>query len=167
MIVLFRTHIPMTQIDLFIGLNLPANIILVMDTSLNLSHLSKHCLPRIRSLYRDILSFFLAFFPTRTINFPTEAHFEWRSYSIWPPAWPFSLAMTASEGVNTLASTSHPFAMLDNMLTVSGGFFSLVLLILDFIAIFEILNSTRTTTNKLLWALFVFFFPVLGLLCYL
>jgi hypothetical protein len=75
--------------------------------------------------------------------------------------------MTASEGVNTLAFTSHPFAMLDNMLTVSGGFFSLVLLILDFIAIFEILNSTRTTTNKLLWALFVFFFPVLGLLCYL
>ncbi|KAG2171282.1 hypothetical protein INT43_002904 [Umbelopsis isabellina] len=56
--------------------------------------------------------------------------------------------------------------MLDNMLSISGGFFSIVLLILDFIAIFEILNSTRTTTSKLLWALFVFLFPVLGLLCY-
>ncbi|CAO3679573.1 unnamed protein product [Umbelopsis ramanniana] len=56
--------------------------------------------------------------------------------------------------------------VVDNMLTISGGFFSLVLLILDFIAIFEILNSTRTTVNKVLWSLFVFFFPVLGLLCY-
>ncbi|KAH8551924.1 hypothetical protein BGW37DRAFT_317437 [Umbelopsis sp. PMI_123] len=54
----------------------------------------------------------------------------------------------------------------DNMLTISGGFFSLVLLILDFIAIFEVLNSTRTTLSKLLWGLFIFFFPVLGLLVY-
>jgi hypothetical protein len=78
--------------------------------------------------------------------------------------WPSQLCRAAA---NTLVFAFHLFAMIDNMLSLSGGFFSLILLILDFIAIFEILNSTRTTVNKLLWSLFVFFFPVLGLLCYL
>ncbi|GJJ73112.1 hypothetical protein EMPS_05470 [Entomortierella parvispora] len=48
----------------------------------------------------------------------------------------------------------------------SGGFFGLVILILDFIAIFEVLNSTRSVSSKLLWSLLIFLFPIFGLVIY-
>ncbi|KAF9097104.1 hypothetical protein BGX23_009778 [Mortierella sp. AD031] len=50
--------------------------------------------------------------------------------------------------------------------TYSGGFFGLIILILDLIAIFEVLNSNRTITGKLLWSLLIFLFPILGLILY-
>ncbi|KAF9193321.1 hypothetical protein BGZ51_003595 [Haplosporangium sp. Z 767] len=50
--------------------------------------------------------------------------------------------------------------------TYSGGFLGLVVFILDLIAIFEVINSNRTVTSKLLWALLIFLFPILGLIVY-
>ncbi|KAF9146623.1 hypothetical protein EC957_010056 [Mortierella hygrophila] len=48
----------------------------------------------------------------------------------------------------------------------SGGFFGLIILILDLIAIFEVLNSNRNVTSKVLWSLLIFLFPILGLVLY-
>lgn len=53
------------------------------------------------------------------------------------------------------------------MLSYSGGIVGLIILIMDLIAIFEILNSNRTVSGKLAWSLLVFFFPVIGLIIYL
>ncbi|KAK4520033.1 formin-binding protein [Mucor velutinosus] len=56
--------------------------------------------------------------------------------------------------------------MVDNMLQYSGGLIGLIILILDLIVIFEVMNSNRTITGKLGWSLLVFFFPVVGLILY-
>ncbi|KAF8925386.1 hypothetical protein BGZ58_000858 [Dissophora ornata] len=50
--------------------------------------------------------------------------------------------------------------------TYGGGFLGLVVFILNLIAIFEIINSNRTLTSKLLWSLLIFLFPILGLVLY-
>ncbi|KAI8066585.1 hypothetical protein BC940DRAFT_334171 [Gongronella butleri] len=52
------------------------------------------------------------------------------------------------------------------MLSYSGGFIGLLILILDLIALFEVLNSNRSVSGKLGWSLLVFFFPVIGLIFY-
>jgi uncharacterized membrane protein len=57
--------------------------------------------------------------------------------------------------------------MVDNMLSYGGGFIGLIILILDLIVIFEVVNSTRNLSGKLGWSLLVFFFPVVGLILYL
>lgn len=57
--------------------------------------------------------------------------------------------------------------MVDNMLQYSGGLIGLIILILDLIVIFEVMNSNRNITGKLGWSLLVFFFPVVGLILYL
>jgi hypothetical protein len=57
--------------------------------------------------------------------------------------------------------------MLDNMLSYSGGLVGLIILILDLIVIFEVMNSNRQISGKLGWSLGVFFFPVVGLILYL
>ena len=46
------------------------------------------------------------------------------------------------------------------------GLIGLIILVLDFIAIFELLKSEGGLCEKLLWILFIIFFPVLGLICY-
>ncbi|KAI9356101.1 hypothetical protein BD770DRAFT_390462, partial [Pilaira anomala] len=56
--------------------------------------------------------------------------------------------------------------MLHNMLSYSGGVVGLIVLILDLIVIFEVMNSNREITGKLGWSLLVFFFPVVGLILY-
>ncbi|KAG2214465.1 hypothetical protein INT46_007390 [Mucor plumbeus] len=56
--------------------------------------------------------------------------------------------------------------MFDNMLQYSGGLIGLIILILDLIVIFEVMNSNRNITGKLGWSLLVFFFPVVGLILY-
>jgi hypothetical protein len=57
--------------------------------------------------------------------------------------------------------------MIDNMLSYSGGLVGLIILILDLIVIFEVVNSNRNISGKLGWSLLVFFFPVVGLILYL
>ncbi|KAI8889659.1 hypothetical protein K501DRAFT_315098 [Backusella circina FSU 941] len=56
--------------------------------------------------------------------------------------------------------------MIDNMLSYGGGFLGLIILILDLIVIFEVVNSNRALSGKLGWSLLVFFFPVVGLILY-
>ncbi|KAI8381532.1 uncharacterized protein BYT42DRAFT_613304 [Radiomyces spectabilis] len=53
-----------------------------------------------------------------------------------------------------------------NMLSYSGGIIGLIVLILDLIVIFEVLNSRRSMSGKLGWSLLVFFFPIVGLILY-
>ncbi|KAF9551531.1 hypothetical protein EC957_008200 [Mortierella hygrophila] len=48
----------------------------------------------------------------------------------------------------------------------SGGFLGLVVFILDLIAIFEVINSSRSVSSKLLWSLLIFLFPIFGLIIY-
>ncbi|KAI8637003.1 hypothetical protein BD408DRAFT_69756 [Parasitella parasitica] len=56
--------------------------------------------------------------------------------------------------------------MFDNMLQYSGGLVGLIILILDLIVIFEVINSNRSISGKLGWSLLVFFFPIVGLILY-
>ena len=41
-----------------------------------------------------------------------------------------------------------------------------IILILDLIALVEIFGSSRGTGDKLLWALIIIFFPILGCILY-
>ncbi|KAF9922336.1 hypothetical protein FBU30_007577 [Linnemannia zychae] len=50
--------------------------------------------------------------------------------------------------------------------TYSGGFLGLIVFILDLIAIFEVINSSRSVSSKLLWSLLIFLFPIFGLIIY-
>lgn len=47
-----------------------------------------------------------------------------------------------------------------------GGICGLIILILDVIAIVEVINSSKSTGEKVLWCLLIFFLPVLGLILY-
>ncbi len=47
-----------------------------------------------------------------------------------------------------------------------GGLIGLVVLVLDIIAIINIVQSTMTTGNKVLWALLVVLLPVIGMVLY-
>lgn len=49
----------------------------------------------------------------------------------------------------------------------SGSLLSLIILILDLIAVVQVLNSDRSVLSKLLWCLLIFFFPIFGILIYL
>jgi hypothetical protein len=46
------------------------------------------------------------------------------------------------------------------------GVCGLILVVLDVIAIVEIINSARSTGDKLLWSLVIIVFPFIGLLAY-
>ncbi|KAJ3021084.1 hypothetical protein HKX48_009257 [Thoreauomyces humboldtii] len=60
-----------------------------------------------------------------------------------------------------------PGAEANNLgLNVSGGVVGFLVLALDLVAIFEVLNSQRETLGKVGWALLIFCFPVLGLIVY-
>ncbi|KAJ3159016.1 hypothetical protein HDU86_002185 [Geranomyces michiganensis] len=53
------------------------------------------------------------------------------------------------------------------MLNISSSVVGLLVLAVDLVAIFEVMNSSRTVGGKILWALFIFVFPVFGVLIYL
>ena len=46
------------------------------------------------------------------------------------------------------------------------GLLSLVILVLDFIAIVDVFKSSMTTGKKVLWILLILILPVVGLLLY-
>ncbi|KAI8917514.1 hypothetical protein DFJ77DRAFT_508990 [Powellomyces hirtus] len=48
----------------------------------------------------------------------------------------------------------------------SSSLLGLIVLVLDLVAVFEVLNSPRATMAKVGWILFIFFFPILGLIIY-
>ncbi len=47
-----------------------------------------------------------------------------------------------------------------------GALISLVVLVLDIIAIINIIQSKMTTSNKVLWVLLVVLLPVIGMVLY-
>lgn len=47
-----------------------------------------------------------------------------------------------------------------------SGLLGFIVLILDILAIVEVLKSSRSMGSKLLWILLILFFPVVGLLIY-
>ncbi|CAF1633353.1 unnamed protein product [Adineta ricciae] len=47
---------------------------------------------------------------------------------------------------------------------IGGGIGGLIVLVLDVIAIFDVLQTNRTVLGKLLWILLIIFFPIGGLL---
>lgn len=47
-----------------------------------------------------------------------------------------------------------------------GGIVGFIVLVLDIIAWIEIFKSNRPVPNKVLWALVVFLFPVVGMIIY-
>ncbi|KAI8336543.1 hypothetical protein BC941DRAFT_471085 [Chlamydoabsidia padenii] len=55
---------------------------------------------------------------------------------------------------------------MNNMLSYTGGVVGLLVLILDLLVIAEVINSNRTMGGKVGWSLFVFFFPLVGLIFY-
>ncbi len=66
----------------------------------------------------------------------------------------------------TLTGCSGP-SLLDRMSASRWGLCGTVVIILDVIALFEILSdATRDVGNKVLWALFILFVPVLGCVVY-
>ncbi|KAF9954557.1 hypothetical protein BGZ70_010531 [Mortierella alpina] len=48
----------------------------------------------------------------------------------------------------------------------SGSLLSLIVLILDLMAIIQVLNSDRPVLSKLLWCLLIFLCPIVGILIY-
>lgn len=46
------------------------------------------------------------------------------------------------------------------------GLLSLVILILDILAIIEVLKSSKDTGNKILWIIIILLLPVVGLILY-
>ncbi|KAK6352086.1 hypothetical protein TWF730_008917 [Orbilia blumenaviensis] len=47
-----------------------------------------------------------------------------------------------------------------------GGIVGLIIFILDVLVFIELFKSSRPASHKILWGLFVFFFPILGLIIY-
>jgi hypothetical protein len=46
------------------------------------------------------------------------------------------------------------------------GILSLVILVLDIIAIIDVLKSAKDTGKKILWVILILFLPVIGLILY-
>ncbi|KAI0014112.1 hypothetical protein F4779DRAFT_560756 [Xylariaceae sp. FL0662B] len=47
-----------------------------------------------------------------------------------------------------------------------GGIVGFIILVLDIIVFIEVLKSNRPATDKLIWCLVVFFFPIVGMVVY-
>ncbi|KAF3930333.1 hypothetical protein ABW19_dt0206323 [Dactylella cylindrospora] len=47
-----------------------------------------------------------------------------------------------------------------------GGIIGFIVLILDIFVFIEVFKSSRPASHKILWSLFVFFFPIIGLIVY-
>ena len=75
---------------------------------------------------------------------------------------------TALLGMMTLFLTGCGGSNLSNYFQNSWslGCCGTIILILNIIALVEIFGSNRDTTNKVLWGLFIFFFPILGIIIY-
>jgi hypothetical protein len=47
-----------------------------------------------------------------------------------------------------------------------GGLISLIVLVLDIIAIVDLIKGTKDTTQKVVWAILIVVLPVLGMVLY-
>ncbi|UJR06597.1 hypothetical protein I4U23_010881 [Adineta vaga] len=72
-------------------------------------------------------------------------------------------ALSRRNGLSELSGQSLPVIIGSSV----GGVLASILLILDLIAIFELLTSSgRSVCSKLIWILIIFFFPIGGLVLY-
>lgn len=83
----------------------------------------------------------------------THRSFRW----VYLPLSLLALLLTGCDGPNLVDRAQQPFAY---------GCCGLVLLILDVIAIVEVVNSPWDTSKKILWILLILIFPILGLIIY-
>lgn len=57
--------------------------------------------------------------------------------------------------------------LIDRLSQPQWGFWGTVVVVLDLVALFDLLgDETRSTTTKVLWALLIIFFPVGGVILY-
>ncbi|KAF3935168.1 hypothetical protein ABW20_dc0107773 [Dactylellina cionopaga] len=47
-----------------------------------------------------------------------------------------------------------------------GGIVGLIIFVIDILVFIEVFKSSRPASHKILWCLFVFFFPIIGLIAY-
>ncbi|KAI0406289.1 hypothetical protein F4802DRAFT_109504 [Xylaria palmicola] len=73
-------------------------------------------------------------------------------------AWAVA-APLADETIMTTSSTPWQYG-------AGGGIAGFIVLVLDLIVFIEVLKSNRPATNKLLWCLVVFLFPIVGMIIY-
>lgn len=69
----------------------------------------------------------------------------------------FALLLTGCGGGNLVDRARNPFA---------GGCCAFIVFVLDVLALYELLQSNRDGSEKLIWGLVIFFLPVLGLILY-
>ena len=82
---------------------------------------------------------------------------QWCRISIYCTSALFVIALTGCGGPNLIDRARDPWAY---------GCCGLILLILDIIAVVEVINSPWSTGRKTLWVLLILFFPILGLILY-
>ncbi len=74
---------------------------------------------------------------------------------------------TALLGLMTLFLTGCGTSLFDYARNPWGlGCCGFIILILDILALIEVVGSNQSTGNKVLWALIIIFFPILGLILY-
>ncbi len=56
--------------------------------------------------------------------------------------------------------------LIDRITRPRWGFCGTVVIVLDLVALFDLLDERRGTVNKVLWALLIIFFPVGGVILY-
>jgi hypothetical protein len=82
-----------------------------------------------------------------------------------PAARPFQLVLLTSLAV-FLTGCSGP-NLLERLSTASWGFWGTVIIVLDLVALVDLLgDGTRSTTSTVIWALLIVFAPVLGVILY-
>ncbi|KAF9955119.1 protein phosphatase 4, regulatory subunit 2 [Mortierella alpina] len=73
--------------------------------------------------------------------------------------------ITSSPGLLQLSFVMAP-TPIDPSALYSGSLLSLIVLILDLMAIIQVLNSDRPVLSKLLWCLLIFLCPIVGIIIY-
>ncbi|KAI0453191.1 hypothetical protein F5B21DRAFT_306845 [Xylaria acuta] len=68
-------------------------------------------------------------------------------------------APLADEAITTTSTTPWQYG-------AGGGIAGFIVLVLDLIVFIEVLKSNRPATDKLLWCLVVFLFPIVGMIVY-
>ncbi|KAK7959563.1 uncharacterized protein PG986_004417 [Apiospora aurea] len=72
-----------------------------------------------------------------------------------------ALAFAAPLADETLTTTGTPMQY-----GTGGGIVGFIVLVLDIIVFIEVLKSNRAPSEKLLWCLVVFLFPIVGMIIY-
>ncbi|KAI0542141.1 hypothetical protein GGR58DRAFT_454156 [Xylaria digitata] len=75
-------------------------------------------------------------------------------------AWALAAPLTDETMTTSTAPTWHQGA------GAGGGIIGFIILVLDIIVLIEVLKSNRPASNKLIWCLVVFLFPVVGMIIY-